>query len=69
MREITKYVANDGKEFFDAEGCRMHEVAVIICERVGPTLIEAYRERLYPCVLAVLKAGYAISLPSDSKEL
>jgi len=70
MREVTKYIADDGREFGTAQECRIHEYAVRICEQVGPTIpAGATRDSLYRCTTAILDAGFNIVRLAPSGDL
>lgn len=63
MREITKYVAEDGKEFKFKQDCLNHETAISICRKVGQLQHPDNGGSLpgsiiYAVALAICKAGY-----------
>lgn len=65
MREITKYVAEDGKEFKLKQDCLNHEAAISICRRLGKLKhpVDGHDMQgavMYAVALAICKAGYDI---------
>lgn len=63
MREITKYVAEDGKEFKLKQDCLNHEAAINICRKIGQLKHPQNGDIMsgsimYAVALAICKAGY-----------